>query len=246
MGEENKKDLSSSQVDSKMGAEEILEDFFGMNIRSFSTVKTLALNPRKYFLAAQTADWDNRKYTPSLRLWLGLTAIFIALKVFWARDNSPYLQSIVTELSATDDSLDWVEVLRNTFDLSLILGPFFLVGLFFLLALFTNFWSEKLNYLTRVRYLFCCVLLSSITGIILYILMAALPLDYRWMSVIQIVCEFSLVFYVVYAGGMAGFKGRQRILRTMGMTSLIYASYIITTTLVFILAMIIIMMPLLA
>ena len=72
---------------SKFGSDEFFYDIFGINIKGLKSAWTLIRRPAEYFDAARLPDWGGEHW-PSIRIWLGLTGILIALQFLWASESS--------------------------------------------------------------------------------------------------------------------------------------------------------------
>ena len=146
-----------------VGYDDLLDDIFGLNFRAFSTVKDIFIRPKVYFQAAKNPSWE-AKYTPSLRLVLGLFAIFALFKIIYSNPESTFFQDIVQidldySPKAADD-IDLNEVTENVG--KQIYWVFWLlpIGLFiswFSLSGLRRVWGEPLNFVVRLRYIFTLV-----------------------------------------------------------------------------------------
>ncbi|MCW5725345.1 MAG: DUF3667 domain-containing protein [Maricaulaceae bacterium] len=67
--------------DRKRDLEDIAEDALGVNFRSLRTFRDLFIRPNTVFRAY--AAGDRETYTPSLRLWLVLIGLQLAISVLW-------------------------------------------------------------------------------------------------------------------------------------------------------------------
>ncbi len=170
-------DLISENI-SSIGWGEFLEDIFGFNLRSFKSIWALFKNPADYFRAARSPHWLD-KYTPSLRIILGLTAISIALQFLWTRPNSQVLEAMHTSLrngfeigagaGGKPIDLSQVDLRENLITMlefsSKIQTPIFII-LMGLLAWAYRAWGEKLPYIVRLRYLFALWIPPFIVSVI--------------------------------------------------------------------------------
>ena len=145
--------MSPKESDNKVGLDDLLEDLFGMNIRSFKTIGVLFASPRRYFTAAKTPSWMD-KYTPSTRLWLGLMAILIALQFFWASPDAALMSNLANTLntafsgaaskagsSADFANFDMASELQKAMKLNYLIYPFVFVFAFSVFAWLYRAWG---------------------------------------------------------------------------------------------------------
>lgn len=92
--------------------ESIVEDVVGFNFRSFRTLGDLFLRPNQVFRAYLRRH--QTRYTPALRLWLGLTVVMAVLTYFFG-DQGDLIRSVIEQwpdaqreafLSQIDGNLD--------------------------------------------------------------------------------------------------------------------------------------------
>jgi len=77
-------DLTGAQ---RVGSDEFFYDIFGVNIKGLKSIWTLLRRPAEYFDAARLPDWGGEHW-PSIRIWLGLMGILVALQFLWASESS--------------------------------------------------------------------------------------------------------------------------------------------------------------
>lgn len=76
----------------ELGLDQLVEDFFGLNIRGFRTIRQMFTRPRKAFEAARDPDWCGQ-YTPSVRLVFSILTALGFLRFFWAGEETVFYQS---------------------------------------------------------------------------------------------------------------------------------------------------------
>ena len=250
MKNEHTEQSEPAQAGFKVGLEEVLEDFFGLNIRSFRSFKTLFTKPAAYFNGAKSPDWQNGTYTPSPRLWLGLTAIIIALRFIWGSENSAYMKELVAafrEGGITGDGAahDWEKVTQQMIDTTLFFSPIAVIFVLLVLATFLRFWGEKLSYFTRLRFLFAALIPSAVLSIIYYLIVAILPAPYHTLTyAFFAIMSFGVITWMIACGGMQNYVGRKKWVRAVLMTAIIYLSITIAGLIVLVVAIYLAIAPL--
>jgi hypothetical protein len=205
--------MSQKTSDTIVGLDDLVEDLFGMNIRSFKTIWVLFSSPRQYFVAAKTPAWMNL-YTPSTRLWLGLMAILIALQFFWAKPDAAFMSNLAATLqtgladaatkagsSADFAAFDMKGELQKAMKLNYLIYPFVFVFIFSIFAWIYRAWGEVLSFTVRLRYVFAVIVPASVIGLVTtlvtpFLTATQLPL----FSVVQTIVILGLYF-------LTGFRG---------------------------------------
>ncbi len=213
----------------KIGLEEFLEDVFGLNIRSAKTLWTLFKTPSNYFAAAKTPDWE-QKYTPSLRLWLGLTAIMVALQFIWARPDGTFMsamkESLIGGLKSGMNSgagrsfdlttFDFDAVFVDTMKLNTLIYPFMFVFMMSLLAFAYRAWGQKLPFVVRQRYIFAIIIPATVIGVFSTLLMTAASTEvFKVVSFFQIGLVLGLYFITAYRGPYASMDTGEKFGRSI-------------------------------
>lgn len=205
--------MSQRNTDNIVGLDDLIEDLFGMNVRSFKTIWVLFSSPRQYFIAAKTPAWMD-KYTPSTRLWLGLMAILIALQFFWASPDAAIMDNLSTTLSAvfanaainvgsTADfaAFDMAGELQKAMKLNYLIYPFVFIFAFSVFAWLYRAWGEALSFTVRLRYVFAVIVPASVIGLFTTLMTPFISAtQLNLFSVIQTVVILGLYF-------LTGFRG---------------------------------------
>jgi len=239
-----------AQTNFKIGLEDILEDFFGLNMRSFRSLKTLFLRPAAYLNSAKSVNWQDSKFTPSPRLWLGLTAIIVALRVIWGSEDSAYMKSIVDSVRSGDNSnfdpaTNWNDIATQVMDFTTLFSPIATITTLLLLASLLRFWGEKLTYFTRLRFLFAAMIPVPFLSIIYYLAASYIPVaNNDFFSALYFVVAFGLITWVISQGGMQHHKGVGKWLRSILMSTILCITTFITEVIVLFAAMYFAIMPL--
>jgi len=209
----------SNQPDAKAGFEELLEDVFGLNIRTFRSLKTLLVRPADYFRAAKTLDWKDQSFTPSPRLWLAIIALTVATRFIWGDPDGAFMQAMQENLERgfkqgagekADKfaSFDWPAIIERIFNISMFVQPFIIIAMIMLLAVFIRFWGERLNYVVRLRYLFAIIIPASAVNFVITLGLVALAGNaVIWVSLVQVAVIFVLYTCTALLGP---FKGQPR------------------------------------
>jgi hypothetical protein len=194
----------------RVSADDIVQDLFGLNLRGLRSIWTLVVRPRHYFEAATYADWQGR-FTPSVRLWLSLLAIFSLLKVWFISADSPLVAAYADGFRAarvmpvegeTFESLGQAAALW-TFGLV----PFLQFAAMFLIATIYPIWGEKTNFALRQRYLFGIVTPSATLGLFLVIAMVLVPPSLITAYAFAMAAVSFIVDTVTGARGVFGSRG---------------------------------------
>jgi hypothetical protein len=159
-----------------VGFDSLLEDIFGLNIKGLKSIWALFVRPVDYFRKAKLPEWDNA-YTPSFRIWFGITAITTGLRFLWGGENSPMFQTYLEQITLVKEQLavstnragetidvsgfDPITVTNILMKWIFVLMPFFFMGLVALFAVVFRSWGEKLSYTVRLRYLFAIVITGN-------------------------------------------------------------------------------------
>lgn len=208
----------------RVGYDDFFEDLFGLSLRGLYSIRTLIVTPAAYFKAARRADWEDR-FTPSLRLWLGLMAILIGLQFIWAADTSNYIDTVTQLPRAIVDSgikRDGanVEALQN-FDMlsaakrintrNLLIYPFVFILVFLLAAAIFRPWRNGENFVVSQRYVFGVIIPGSVFGLMMVCVTYFLPSHlYAPVGNIQLGLTTLIYAMTAYWGPMRDF-GKDRI-----------------------------------
>lgn len=245
-----------SPVDTHGGYEELLEDFFGLNIRSFRSLRDLIIRPAVYFDAARKGDWNNSQFTPSQRLWLGLMAIMVATRFLWGNPDSTFMQSMEEALrsgfeaglngaeSPPEITLDWNNIIERIFDLTLLIQPFVMIATIMVMATFIRFWGERLPYITRLRYLFAIIVPATLVNLIITMMIIKLPMS-AMMIVGFVQMAVLLVLYALTAwrGPFRFEKLDSAIPKSIMLAVILFIGVMLANFIAQIMAMIIVILP---
>jgi len=241
VGRKTSKDNISDEPDLKIGLEEFLEDVFGLNIRSAKTILAMFKTPAIYFQAAKTKDWQQR-FTPSLRLWLGLMTVSVALQFFWARPDGSLMQMLKQGLevgfnygvkarggSEVDfTGFDFDTAMTAVMKLNSLIYPFIFVTIMSLLAFTYRAWGQTLTYVVRQRYIFAVIVPATVFGLASTILMTFASAEvYKVIGIIQFFVIAALYFITAYRGPYAHMDGGEKTGRSIFLSICILLSLLI-------------------
>lgn len=216
--------------------EELAEDIFGLNFRSFRTLRDLIVRPRAVFMAY--AEGDRETYTPAVRLWLTLIGLQVVTSFLWGgQGDLVYDQLTSVPREQLDIPLGTTDADAATYDrrlsefaaqygeLSALLhAP--LVGLFAALNVFTlKTRSHPLSWVRRLNITFGILTAGSILGLLLSPFIAVHPAA----GLVSLPLIFGLYFITVFRGS-PGVLVNSQLARWL--RSLLYATTTILLVLV--------------
>ena len=188
------------------------QDLFGLNIRGLKSIWALWVHPRRYFTAAQDPDWQKR-FTPSIRLWLSLVALMSFLQFLWIGSDTPLVQ--IYAQGFKDGGAVPVEGMTHQ-DLGeraalWIYGitPVFQAIALIILALIYPFWGQKTSFALRQRYLFATIVPSATLMLSLLPAMGQMSIEMVAnfgfvIAVIAYITDFATSFRGAFAGKSTG------------------------------------------
>lgn len=254
---ENNTDATQStaqpQID-KIGIDNFLDDLFGMNIKGLKTIWVLLISPAKYFKAAKTPAWLDL-YTPSFRVWFGITALSAGMKFLWAGEKAPMrelyadqMQMIVNQAiskaEATGRSLDVASFDAGAsadylLKLMFLITPFVTIFLVALLAVVYRAWGEKLSYIVRLRNCFAIIITGSAFGFVTAFLTLIVPQSiFMQITWLMLFIMFGLYFVTAYRGAYRHLETGQRIGYSVAITALMAFIVMLSSFIAIIAAMI--------
>jgi len=251
----NKDDIIE-QPDVKTGFDDLLEDLFGLNIRSVRSLKALFVKPSEYFKAAKTKDWGGQQFTPSPRLWIGLIAITVATRFLWGDTDGAFMQVMSEQAQAGFEiglrdnpdvdasNIDWTESIQKMFDISMLIQPFMMVAVMMLLATMVRFWGEPLTYVVRLRYLFAIIIPASVVNLIATIMIFMVPT--RFMTAVSISQLVIMIVLYTLTSLLGPFKGQARdsaIPKAVVLTIILFVAVMIANMIAQTIAMGIVLIP---
>ncbi|WP_439635147.1 hypothetical protein [Oceanicaulis sp.] len=167
--------MSGSETDEqgRKDRDDLIEDTLGFNLRSLKTVYALLATPRSVMQAI--TEKDRERYTPMLRLFLGLMGIQVALSVIWG-GHAGILEQSLSRLS--EEQLQDLQTLvgrpldefyAHFGNIAGFLQPI-LVGLFTACSvLILRLMGDKRPFSVNLNLMFAILNAGSIIGLVLMI-----------------------------------------------------------------------------
>lgn len=211
----------------RVGSDEFFYDIFGVNIKGLKSIWTLIRQPAEYFEAARLPDWGGDHW-PSIRIWLGIMGVLVALQFLWASESSEMtamFQNMVMSLgdgisaSAAADgvtldlsALDRQTLGKQTFKRWVVIYPFFFIGAMCILAFIFRAWKPASSFVIRLRYIFGIIVPASVFGLLTTLAMVNLS-GHLYMIVSFITMPVMLILYALtaYRGPFHSYETGERI-----------------------------------
>ena len=218
--------------DKPVGMDDFVEDVFGLNIRGLNSIITLFHQPAQYFAAAAQPDWK-QKFTPSIRLWFSLFALWTLLQFVWFSEGSPFVEVYAEGLREANVALPeghsyaslGEEVALWVYGLAPILLAFTLL----LIGSLYRFWGQPMTVAASQRYLFGVAIPGSAAMIALMLMGAFAPAEYlRVFGYVSAVTVFMLDAVTGYRGAFKGLTGGRRWLRTIVLAVTLFFANVVT------------------
>jgi hypothetical protein len=198
----------------RIGSDEFFYDLFGVNIKGLKSIWTLIRRPVEYFEAATLPDWGGEHW-PSIRIWLGIMGLLVALQFLWASESSEMtamfqmlamvLADSFQDAAATDgvilnlDELDRETLGKQAFKRWIFIYPFFFIAAMCALAFIFRAWKPAVSFVIRIRYIFAIIIPGSVFGLLTTLGMVNFTGQiYMALSVISmpiIVCLYAVTAY---------------------------------------------------
>lgn len=236
----------------RVGSDEFFYDIFGVNIKGLKSIWTLLKRPADYFDAARIPDWGGEHW-PSIRIWLGIMGILVALQFLWASENSEMTamfqnlatipaQSISDHFPKDGQSidisgLDKAALGKKAFKLWVFIYPFFFIAAMCLLAFIFRAWKPAGSFVIRLRYIFGIIIPASVFGLLSTLAMVNVTGDvYMIISFIMLPVMVILYAITAYRGPFHTYERGERIGMSIVIALLIFTFLIIAQTISMILA----------
>jgi len=174
-------------------------------------------NPRDYFAAARTLDW-NGKYTPSIRLWLSFFALFSALKFWWLGTNAGMVGAFATGFENAGlilpAGLSYQDVGAEAVLWAFGWVPVLQIVSMVLLALVYTAWGESTTLALRQRFLFAVMVPSASLMPVFLTLMLFVPTSMiTAYGIFLAIAAFSIDFQAGYRGAFSNASNMGRAWR---------------------------------
>lgn len=201
----------------KVGVDDILEDAFGLSMRGLHTLKASFVSPAKAFAAARMPDWNDRSYTPSIRLVFSLLAVLTAIRFLWTSKDSMFYQStvIAIEQAGTDAfGPDLDAAIASLMDIYVVIFPLAYIGFQILGALLCRVWGTGTTFPARLRLYFLGIVPSTIYTVLVTVCLSFVSYGvYLPLLGITIVGTWFLDLATSLRGGVQGSSMHVRALK---------------------------------
>lgn len=239
----------------RVGSDEFFYDIFGVNLKGLKSIWVLFKSPAEYFEAARLPDWGGDHW-PSIRVWLGLMGILVALQFIWASENSQMTAMFQTlaisvgegmRLGAEREGdiislemLDPKALGKRAFQIWVLIYPFFFILSMCALAFIFRAWKPAVGFVVRLRYIFAIIVPGTIYGLFSTLAMVNLSgTAYQVLSFAQLGVLFIMYGMTAYRGAFTSLNTGERI----GMSAVVAALIIIFLMIAQITAMMIAIVP---
>ena len=201
---ENQSKVKASLV----GLDNLIEDIFGLNAKAFKSIWASFRAPKTYAMAAKVPNWSDA-FTPSVRVWVGLVALYSALRFFYGSEDGAMTQMYVEMYDAAiaenpnvpfakvDTTLFAQSVLKWT----LVFFPFIMLPLYAAIAFVFRVWPDKPGFVIRFRYIMLTVLPG--TALTAFLTFTYIFLEGAWLAAIMVI---SLVG-IILLDGLTAYRG---------------------------------------
>ena len=202
-----------------VGASDLIEDMFGLNVRGVHTIWQTFRAPARVFASARDADWSDRQYTPSIRLVFSLFAAMAALRFLWSGSDS-YFYDVTTKLALSSGEFETEAMARaftdDVLETFAIVFPFALMLGHFVASLLLHVWGGKTPAAVRIRLYFSVIVPGCLFSLFMTALMGVTTEgSWFWVTGMMILVVFALDFSTALRGGVSGKRLSGRIARAL-------------------------------
>lgn len=208
------------------GREEFLDGAFGVNLKTLKSVWTLFKTPKDYFAAARTPNWGF-KYTPSMQLMLGISAVMMFFYFFWGDPNSAFIgfSADMQPGENLGENPEFRELMSKMMRFSMLIATPMGIAIYAIFAWAFRAWGEKLPYIIRLRYIFAITIPAGIIG--LFILFGGQFLSqskYGMMSMLTLPLTPILYFDTARRGAYAHMETGEAIGRSIFLAGTLFVA----------------------
>ncbi len=174
------KNIKSHKNTTDPGWGELIEDAIGVNLKGLKTLRASLLFPARLFTVARISDWQDRTYSPTLRVWLFLIAILMFLQFIWASPDSWFGQALgssFAELMPDEPIMHSAETVELALQRYVFVYPGVLLALSFCAALLIRIWSKTTSSVTRIRLFFASILPGALIALLTSLAFALVPAE---------------------------------------------------------------------
>jgi hypothetical protein len=192
-----------------VGIGDLFEDGFGFGSKTAKTIKDAVLRPRRYFLAAQTKDWNG--FTPSIRVYVTLLALSSYFRYLYIGEGQlmtelyvGQFEQVVATLSEQDARWSVVDpraLTNSVLDRLFLYTPFATFALYTIFGLLWRAYAEPLNAAVRVRYIYALLIPANLLLLLAIFPMTLLPSAYAgFVSFGSLILTAGVVAITAYLG----------------------------------------------
>lgn len=191
--------------------EDFIEDILGFNFRSFRTIYALFVKPRAVFQAY--AERDREKYTPSLRIWLGVIGIQVIVSVAWGGYGGLLLtqwQNGDTNVALIEQAMGGSaeEIARYYGDVASLLHAVLVGGMTGFSAFLIGAYNKSLHWTARINITFAILTVASVVGLLVLVIAALFDLLALLNWTILII---AILYWWTFYRGAPGILARTRL-----------------------------------
>lgn len=211
----------------RVGSDEFFYDIFGVNLKGLKSIWVLLKSPAEYFDAAREPDWGGDHW-PSIRIWLGLMGILVALQFIWASESSEMtamFQALamsvaegVKTAAAREGHIILLDILdpqalgKRAFQIWVLIYPMFFILSMCALAFIFRAWKPAVGFVIRLRYLFAIIVPGSVFGLLATLAMVNVSgTSYQIVSFVQLGVVLIIYFITAYRGPFASLDNGERV-----------------------------------
>lgn len=183
---------------------DLIEDILGFGARTFHSLKASIISPRDYYAAGKIPDWTG-KFSPSVRVYLGLIAVSAVFRFLYAGEDGVMTELYTNQFVQIFDQIEAQKGVRPTISESEMamttlryyfpIAPFVALPLYMIVGLMFQSFGERLNAVVRIRHVFVSVIPATLFMTVLTIAFAFLP-----NSIIGIISASSMVVAMIMIG----------------------------------------------
>lgn len=193
---------------SLIGLDNLIEDLFGLNAKAFRSIWISFRRPKTYAIAAATSNWSDA-FTPTVRVWFGLVALYSALRFFYGGADGAmtqmYVEMFEAAIAENPDTpfatVDLRAFSQSILKWTLVFFPFVMLPFYAVIAFFFRVWPDKPGFVVRFRYIMLTVLPGTA-------LTALITLSFVFLEAAQLnIILFANLVGLVILDGVTAYRG---------------------------------------
>jgi len=183
----------------------VVEDALGFNFRSLKTLRDLIVRPRTVFQAY--AERDRVRYTPAIRLFLGLVGLQVLISTLWGgwaglmqrqiETSDPAVRDFYVQISG--DRV--VPYLQHYGDAMGVAQPLLVAGFSSLSVFVLGWFRPGLSWPSRLNIGMGVLTVGSVVGLLLMPVLI-IPESARWSGLSMLV--IGIVYFITFLRGAPG------------------------------------------